>query len=154
MSQDVSPDDLRQLARYSWVHLLVCLPFVALGGFGVIPPWVFLVVSIPLGAVVGLLTLRPPWTGALAGMTGMAVAGLLSGALSAAGVLFDPRAFRDPRWTVGLAVGAVIGCLIGWYVWDVVRGSSPPDEVAPRDDEPHSNSNPSNLHDEQGPASD
>ena len=48
------------------------------------------------------------------------------GVLAVAGVVFDPRVFRDPRWTMGLGVGAVIGCLIGWYVWDLVRGPQPP----------------------------
>lgn len=126
MGQGASPEDIRQLGRYSGAHLLVCLPFVALGGFGVMPPWVFAAVSVPLGAVVGRLTLRPRRAGVLAGVAGMGVAGLLSGALSVAGVVFDPRVFQDPRWIVALAAGAVIGCLIGWYVWDVVRGPQPP----------------------------
>jgi hypothetical protein len=126
MGQGASPEDIRQLGRYSYTHLAACLPFVALGGFGIIPPWVFAAASVPLGALVGLFTLRPRRAGVFAGVAGMAVAGLLSGALSAAGVVFDPRAFQDPRWTVGLAVGALIGCLVGWYVWDVARGPQPP----------------------------
>ena len=126
MSQGASPEDIRLLSRYSWVHLAACLPFVALGGFGVVPPWVFAVVSAPMGAAVGALTLRPRRAGVLAGMAGMMVAGALSGALSVAGVVFDPTTFQDPRWTVGLAAGAVVGCLLGWYVWDVARGPQPP----------------------------
>lgn len=131
MGQGASPEDIRQLTRYSYTHLAVCLPFVALGGFGVIPPWVFAAASIPLGALVGRFTLRPRRAGVLAGIASMAVAGLVSGALAAAGVVFDPRVFQDPRWTVGLAAGAVIGCLVGWYVWDVLRGTQPPANEAP-----------------------
>ena len=131
VEQGASPEDIRQLGRYSAVHGLVCLPFVALGGFGIIPPWVFAAASVPLGALVGLFTLRPRRAGIFAGAAGMAVAGLLSGALAAAGLVFDPRAFQDPRWTAGLAVGAVIGCLVGWYVWDVLRGTQPPAGEAP-----------------------
>jgi hypothetical protein len=133
MGQGASPEDIRQLTRYSAAHLLVCLPFVALGGFGVIPPWVFAAVSVPLGAAVGLFTLRPRRAGVLAGMAGTAVAGVLSGALSAAGLVFDPRVFQDPRWTTGLAVGALFGCFAGWYVWDVIRGPQPPAGDPPHD---------------------
>src|SRR5262245_24177061 len=136
MGQGASPEDVRQLSRYSWVHLAACLPFVALGGFGVIPPWVFAAVSVPLGAAVGAFTLRPVRAGVMAGAAGMAVAGLLSGALSVAGVLFDPATFPDPRWTVGLAAGAVVGCLAGWYVWDVARGPQPPAGGPEQDSEP------------------
>src|SRR4051812_8162535 len=105
MGQGASPEDIRQLGRYSAAHGLVCLPFVALGGFGVLPPWVFVAASVPLGALVGLFTLRPRRAGVLAGMAGMAVAGLASGALAAAGVVLDPGVMSDPRWAVGLAAG-------------------------------------------------
>src|SRR5262245_60771436 len=122
MAQGASPEDIRQLGRYSTVHCLACLPLVALTGFGVIPAWMFAALSLPLGAVVGLFTLRPRFAGVLAGMAGMGVAGVVSGVLAILGVVLDPKATTDPRQTVGLAVGALIGCLIGWYVWDVLRG--------------------------------
>lgn len=61
----------------------------------------------------------------------MSLAGVMSGALAVAGVMFDPRVFRDPRWTMGLGVGAVIGCLMGWYVWDLVRPQPPADNEVP-----------------------
>ncbi len=136
MAQGISPEDLKHLTRYSYAHILACLPFVALGGFGVIPPWVFAAASVPLGAVVGLFTLRPRRAGVLGGMAGMAVAGLLSGAMFAAGLAFDPRLFQDPRWTAGLAVFAVIGCLVGAYVWDVARGPQPPADEPPQGGDP------------------
>ena len=91
----------------------------------------FAAASVPLGALVGLFTLRPRRAGVFAGIAGMAVAGLVSGALAAAGVVFDLREFQDPQWTVGLAAGAVIGCLVGWYAWDVLRGTQPPADEAP-----------------------
>lgn len=135
MGQLASPEEIRQLTRYSYAHLAACLPFVALGGFGVIPPWVFAAVSVPLGAAVGAYTLRPRRAGVLAGVAGMGVAGLLSGVFWAAGVVLAPRVFRDPRWTVGLAAGAVVGCLVGWYVWDVVRGPQSQVGTPPQDSE-------------------
>ena len=125
MGQAVTPEDIRRLGHYSTVHVLACLPFVALGGFDVIPPWVFAAVAAPIGAVVGVFTLRPRRAGALAGAAGMLVAGLTSGALSAIGLVFDPAVLQDPRWTVGLGVGAVIGGFAGMYVWDVLRGEPP-----------------------------
>lgn len=125
MGQAVTPEDIRRLGTYSTVHVLVCLPFVALGGFGVIPPWVFLAASAPLGAIVGLFTLQPRRAGVLAGVAGMVVAGLVSGALSAIGLIFNPAVLQDPRWTAGLGVGAVAGGLAGMYVWDVARSPQP-----------------------------
>jgi hypothetical protein len=131
MAQGASPEDIQQFVRYSTVHCLVCLPFVALGGFGVIPPWVFAAVSVPLGALVGWFTLRPARAGTLGGMAGMAVAGVVSGATAALGMVLDPHEFTSPRLAMALGAGAVFGCLIGLYVWDVVRGPQPPasDEV-------------------------
>jgi hypothetical protein len=136
MGQGASPEDLRQLGRHSMAHVMACLPFVALGGFGVIPPWVFAAASVPLGALVGLLTLRSPRAGVFAGMAGMAVACLASGAFTVLGVVFDPRVFRDPRWTTGLGAAAVIGGLAGWYVWDEFRGPQPPVTDEAPDTEP------------------
>ncbi|WP_020474652.1 hypothetical protein [Zavarzinella formosa] len=122
MGQGASPEDIRQLTRYSYTHLAACLPFVALGGFGVIPPWVFAAASMPLGAVVGRFTLRPPRAGVLAGIAGMAVAGVISGVLAALGAILDPRVLTNPRQAVALGAGAVVGCLVGWLVWDTMRG--------------------------------
>lgn len=90
--------------------------------------------SAPLGALVGWFTLRARRAGALAGIAGMGVAGVASGLLAAPGVVIDPHVFRDPRWTMGLAVGAVIGCLIGWYVWDVVRARNRHTLITPHSD--------------------
>jgi apolipoprotein N-acyltransferase len=121
MSEGATQEDIRQLSRYSVAHLLVCLPFVALSGFSVIPAWVFASVSIPLGAVVGYFTLRPPRAGVLAGISGMATAAGLSWVATLLGVMLDPRTVNDPRWALALGAGAVLGCLFGWYIWDVVR---------------------------------
>lgn len=131
MDQGVSPKDIKQLVRYSTAHMFACLPFVALGGFGLIPPWAFAAASVPLGAAVGFFTLKPRRAGLLAGIVGMVVAGVISGAANAIGVALDPRVLTDPRWAVGFGVAAVIGCLIGWYVWDVARG---PQSPSPADD--------------------
>ncbi len=126
MGQGASPEDIRQLTRYSYTHLAACLPFVALGGFGVLPPWVFAAVSAPLGAIVGWFTLRPPRAGVLAGMAGMAVAGVVSGGSAALGVVLKPGVITNPRQAIALSPGAVVGCLVGWLVWDSLRGSQPP----------------------------
>ena len=137
MGQGASPEDIRQLTRYSYTHLAVCLPFVALGGFGVIPPWVFAAVSVPLGALVGQFTLRPRRAGVLAGAAGMAVAGVVSGVSAALGVVLDPGIITNPRQAVALGAGAVVGCLVGWLVWDSVRGPQPPTTGGPPpEDEP------------------